>query len=68
MDFLDPRKVKAHRIRLIIGYVMVTLLIVLATIVLIYDTYGYGIDTKTGISYKKAYFLLTQSLVERTYI
>jgi hypothetical protein len=48
MDFLDPRKAKAHQIRLIIGYVMVALLIVLATIVLVYDTYGYGIDTKTG--------------------
>jgi hypothetical protein len=31
-----------------VGYVMVAILIVLATILLVYDAYGYGFNTKTG--------------------
>lgn len=48
MDFLDPRKRRAHKIRLIIGYVLVAIAICLATIILVYTTNGYGINTKTG--------------------
>jgi hypothetical protein len=48
MDFLDPRKRRAHKIRLIIGYVLVAIVIVLATIIIVYGANGYGINTKTG--------------------
>jgi hypothetical protein len=48
MDFLDPRKRRNYQIRLIIGYVLVTIAIALATIVLVYGAYGYSINTKTG--------------------
>jgi hypothetical protein len=48
MDFLDPRKTRRSQIRLMVGYVMVAILIALATVVLVYDAYGYGLDTKTG--------------------
>lgn len=48
MDFLDSRKRRSHKIRLIIGYVLMSIAIGLATVILVYDTYGYGINTKTG--------------------
>jgi hypothetical protein len=48
MDFLDPRKRRAHNIRLIIGYVLVSIVIGLATVIIVYGANGYGINTKTG--------------------
>src|SRR5438128_2402277 len=48
MDFLDPRKRRAHKIRLIIGYFLTAIAIVLASVVLYYGATGLGIDTKTG--------------------
>lgn len=48
MDFLDPRKKKTRTIRLMTGYVLMAIAIGLATVILVYGAYGYGIDTKTG--------------------
>lgn len=44
MDFLDPKKKQAHKIRLMVGYVLISVLIVLATVILLYQAYGYGLD------------------------
>ena len=48
MDYLDPRKRRAHNIRLIVGYILVAIVIGLGTIILVYGANGYGINTKTG--------------------
>ncbi len=48
MDFLDPRKRRSHRLRLIVGYGLITIAIGLATVILVYGAYGYSIDRKTG--------------------
>lgn len=48
MDFLDPRKKRAFKTRLIIGYFLMAIAIGLAALILVYDAYGYGINTKTG--------------------
>jgi hypothetical protein len=48
MDFLDPRKRRTRKIRLFVGYVLVSIVIALATVILVYGAYGYGINTKTG--------------------
>jgi hypothetical protein len=48
MDFLDPRKRRKHKIRLIIGYALTAVAIVLAAVVLYFGATGLGIDTKTG--------------------
>ena len=48
MDFLDPRKKRARRSRLLIGYFLVSVAIILGTVILVYGAYGYGINTKTG--------------------
>lgn len=49
MDFLDPRKRRAHKIRLIVGYVLVAIAIGLATVILAYGANGYGINKKGQI-------------------
>ena len=48
MDFLDPREKKLHTIRLMIGYVLMTILIFTATLLLVFQAYGFGVDRKTG--------------------
>lgn len=48
MDFLDPRRRKAHRRRLMIGYALMSIVIALGTLTIFYITYGFDIDRKTG--------------------
>lgn len=48
MDFLDPRHRRAYNIRLVIGYVLIAIVIGLATVIIVYGANGYGINTKTG--------------------
>lgn len=48
MDYLDPRKRRYYNARLIIGYVLVAIVIGLATVIVVYGANGYGINTKTG--------------------
>ncbi len=48
MDFLNPKKKRAHIIRLFIGYFLVTIAIVLATTLLVFSALGYGINRTTG--------------------
>ncbi len=48
MDFLDPKKKRAHAIRLMIGYVLVGIALILATTLLLFAALGYGINRSTG--------------------
>lgn len=48
MDFLDPKKKRHHLIRLYIGYVLIGLIIAMGSIILLLQSYGYGVDRKTG--------------------
>jgi hypothetical protein len=43
MEFLDPAQQTRHRIILWVGYVLVAIAIVIATLVLLYQAYGFGI-------------------------
>lgn len=43
MEFLDPKKQRAHLIRLFIGYFLIGSAIVLTAIILLYQAYGFGI-------------------------
>ncbi len=43
MEFLDPKKQRAHLIRLMIGYVLIGIALILTTIILLYQAYGFGI-------------------------
>jgi len=42
MEFLDPKKQKAHLIRLIIGYILIGTALILTTVILLYRAYGFG--------------------------
>lgn len=48
MDFLDPKKRREHSIRLMVGYVLIGILLLLITRFLVLAASGYGYDTKTG--------------------
>jgi hypothetical protein len=43
MDFLDPKRRRAHNIRLIVGYVLVAIALALATTILVYQANGFGV-------------------------
>lgn len=48
MDYLDPRKRRAYNLRLVVGYILIAIVIGLATVIIVYGANGYGINTKTG--------------------
>ncbi len=48
MDFLDPHKKRAHTIRLYIGYALMAIAITMCTIIVLYSSFGYGVDRHTG--------------------
>ncbi len=48
MDFLDPSKKRIHSRRLLIGYVLIGIAILLVTRFLLLSAYGFGVDRKTG--------------------
>src|SRR5437870_5101173 len=60
MDFLDPKKQKAHRIRLLVGYVLVGLLVIVATIILLYQAYGFGINSSGQVIQSGLVFIASQ--------
>ena len=49
MDFLDPKKKRAHNRRLFVGYVLMAVTIFMISILLLFATYGYNIDPRTGV-------------------
>ncbi len=48
MDFLDPKKKRAHLIKLYFGYALVSIALALGTTILVLAAYGYDIDRSTG--------------------
>jgi hypothetical protein len=48
MDFLDPAKKRAHKIRLIVGYILIGVMVALITTILVFQSYGFDLDRKTG--------------------
>jgi hypothetical protein len=48
MDFLDPQKKRQHTIKLFIGYVLIATALFLASILLLFASFGYGINRSTG--------------------
>ena len=48
MDFLDPKKRRAHTIRLFIGYGLVAVALLIGTAILALAAYGFDVNRKTG--------------------
>jgi hypothetical protein len=44
MDFLDPKKRRIHVAKLYIGYFLIGIAVVLATVLLLYVAYGFGLN------------------------
>jgi len=49
MDFIDPLKQRKHKVRLFVGYGLISCAIILATVVLLFAAYGYGLNSKGQI-------------------
>lgn len=43
MDFLDPKQRRAHDIRLVVGYILIGIALILATVILKYQADGFGV-------------------------
>ncbi len=48
MDFLDPKKRRAHEKRLFAGYFLIGIALLLLTSILFFQATGYDVDRKTG--------------------
>ncbi len=48
MDFLDPKKKRAHQKRLFIGYGLIAIALGIATTILVFAANGYEVNRKTG--------------------
>ncbi len=60
MEFLDPAKQTRHRIILWVGYVLVAIGIVIATLVLLYQAYGFGLGKNGTVIQNGLVFLSSQ--------
>lgn len=56
MDFLDPKKLHAHRVRLLVGYGLVVIAMLLALIILLYQAYGFGVNNGQIVQNGLAFF------------
>lgn len=68
MDFLDPKKQRAHMIRLIIGYILIGLAIVIATTILLRIAYGFGLDKNGKVVQNGFVFVSSQPSGSQVYI
>ncbi|MET0779823.1 MAG: PEGA domain-containing protein, partial [Candidatus Saccharimonadales bacterium] len=60
MDFLDPKKQKAHARRLTLGYALIGLVLLLGTTILLYLAYGFGIDKNGRVIQNGLVFISSQ--------
>lgn len=49
MDFLDPKKKKAHIRKLYIGYLLMAVAIGFGALILLYAAFGYGVDRRGNV-------------------
>ncbi|HVV66541.1 MAG TPA: PEGA domain-containing protein [Candidatus Saccharimonadales bacterium] len=60
MEFLDPAKETRHRIIMWIGYVLIAVGIVIATFILLYEAYGFGINKNGNVIQNGLVFFSSQ--------
>jgi hypothetical protein len=68
MEFLDPAKQTRHRIILWVGYVLVAIGIVIATLVLLYQAYGFGLGKNGTVIQNGLLFLSSQPRPANIYL
>jgi hypothetical protein len=60
MDFLDPEKQRKHAVRLMVGYVLIGLAILIATSILLYRAYGFGLGKDGEVVQNGLVFVASQ--------
>ncbi|HYH35892.1 MAG TPA: PEGA domain-containing protein [Candidatus Saccharimonadales bacterium] len=60
MDYLDPKKRFRHHVMLYIGYVLIGVAIVIGTIVLLYQAYGFGLGKNGTVIQNGLFFFSSQ--------
>ena len=68
MDYLDPRKRARHTIMLYVGYVLIGIGIAMATVVLVYRAYGFGIDRQGTVIQNGLVFVSSQPQAADIYV
>jgi len=68
MDYLDPEKQRQHSILLLVGYVCVTIAVVIATVILVYQAYGFGIDRSGTVIQNGVVFVSSQLKSSTIYV
>jgi len=60
MDFLDPKNERRSRVRLLVGYCLVALAIGIATLILLYWSYGYNVNREGDVTQSGLLFVSSQ--------
>ncbi len=60
MDFLDPKNERRARVRLLLGYCLVALAIGIATLILLYWSYGYNVNREGDVTQSGLLFVSSQ--------
>lgn len=68
MDFLDPKQERAHTIRLLVGYILIGAAIFIATIILLYQAYGFGLGKNGQVVQKGLVFVSSQPKGSQIYV
>lgn len=68
MDFLDPKKRSRHTIILMVGYVLVGVAVVIGTLVLLYQAYGFGLNRQGKVIQNGLFFFSSQPHPAQIYI
>ncbi|MFI5270507.1 MAG: PEGA domain-containing protein [Candidatus Saccharimonadales bacterium] len=68
MDYLDPRKQLEQNVILITGYILIAISITIATLVLVYQAYGFGLNQNGTIIQNGLVFFSSQPNPANIYI
>ncbi len=68
MDYLDPQKQFRHRIILFVGYIFVAVAITIATLILVYLSYGFGLGKNGSVIQNGLVFFSSQPSSSNIYL
>jgi len=68
MDYLDPQKQFRHRVIMFVGYVALAIAITIATLILLYQAYGFGLGQHGTIIQNGLIFVSSQPSSAQIYI
>jgi hypothetical protein len=68
MDYLDPKKQARHTVLLLIGYVLTGVAIAIATLVLLYQAYGFGLNRQGKVIQNGLFFFSSQPHPAQIYV